>query len=52
MVAEVEVEQSSSCHVRDVGAAEQNTLIIATATTLHPGCYCLCNLPEHLLLSL
>ena len=34
MVAEEEVEQSSSCHVRDVCAAEQNTSIIATVTTL------------------
>jgi len=39
VVAEVEVEQSSSCHVRDVCAAEQNTLITATATTLQSGSY-------------
>ena len=34
VVTEAEVEQSSACHVRDVCAAEQNTLMIATATTL------------------
>ena len=33
-VAEVEVEQSSSCHVRDVCAAEGSTLIIPNDVTL------------------
>jgi hypothetical protein len=44
MVAEVEVEESSFCHVRDVCAAEQYTVIIATAQTLH--------VPVHLPLSM
>lgn len=39
MVAEVEVEQSSSCHVRDVCAAEQNTLITAIVATLPSDSY-------------
>lgn len=39
VVAEVEVEQSSSCHVRDVCAAEQYPLIITTATTLRLDSY-------------
>jgi len=39
VVAELEVEQCSSCHVRDVCAAEQNTLIIATDTTRQTGSY-------------
>ena len=39
MVAEVEVEQSSSCHVRDVSAAEGSTLIIPNDITLQSGSY-------------
>ena len=39
VVAEVEVEQSSSCHVRDVCAAEGSTLVIGNDATLQSGSY-------------
>jgi hypothetical protein len=44
VVAEVEVEQSSSCHVRDACTEEQSTLIIANVTTFQSDSYRCVNL--------